>query len=152
MILDEPARLEAADRDALIALWVAAWTAAMPDIDFAARRPWIAERLGPRPGVILIVARPEPGARPEGFAQVDVAQGYLDQLAVHPDQQGAGFGRRLLDSVKALCPSGMALHVNTDNGRAVRFYERQGFAVTGEGRNPQSGLPILAMRWQASAT
>ena len=31
-----------ADRDALVDLWVAAWRETMPEIDFEARRGWIA--------------------------------------------------------------------------------------------------------------
>lgn len=56
-------------------------------------------------------------------------------LAVDPDAQGQGLGRMLLrdlqrsmtlDDVREL-----SLEVRTDNFRAIQFYERQGFAVTG---------------------
>ncbi len=42
-------------------------------------------------------------------------------------------------------PTGLELHVNLDNPRAVRFYEREGFVQIGEGVSPRSGLPILSL-------
>jgi hypothetical protein len=41
-----------------------------------------------------------------------------------------------------------ALANNTDNARAIRFYERNGFAQTGGDVNPTSGRPVLRMEWK----
>ena len=46
-------------------------------------------------------------------------------------------------------PSGVTLLVNTDNVRAIRFYERNGFVHAGEDVNPTSGRPVLKMEWKA---
>jgi putative acetyltransferase len=43
---------------------------------------------------------------------------------------------------------GLELHVNQDNGRAIRFYEKHGFRKAGEDVNPRSGAPIYRMCWQ----
>ena len=44
-------------------------------------------------------------------------------------------------------PAGLELHVNLDNPRAIRFYEREGFVKIGEGVSERSGLTILHYRW-----
>jgi putative acetyltransferase len=53
-----------------------------------------------------------------------------------------------VDEAKRLSPSGVTLLVNKDNSRAIRFYERNGFAHAGEDVNPTSGRPVLKMEWK----
>ena len=137
----------AADRSALIALWVAAWRDVFPQIDFSARAAWfeghLDEWLGR--GAALTVA--EDGEGLAGFSLFDPARGEMDQLCVAPRAQGAGAARALLDALKARGET-VTLSVNRDNARALRFYRREGFRVTGESVNPTSGLPTLAMEWR----
>ncbi len=149
MRFDHPDRIETDDLERILDLWVAAWAEAMPDIDFAARRSWLAARQAEhlRDGGQLILCRAEAGARPLGFALLNPSTRYLDQLAVDPAHQGRGLARALIEEAKRLCPLGLGLHVNTDNARATRLYEACGFTVTGEGINPRSGLPTLTMAW-----
>ena len=64
-----------------------------------------------------------------------------------PDAWGSGLARALLDEARRISPAGLGLHVNQNNPRAVRFYEREGFVRVGEGLNPRSGLPIWEYRW-----
>ena len=40
------------------------------------------------------------------------------------------------------------LAVNADNLRAIRFYEKQGFAPAGDDVNPLSGAPVRKMSWR----
>ena len=54
----------------------------------------------------------------------------------------------LIDEAKHRSPDGVTLLVNKDNARAIRFYERNGFAQAGEDVNPTSGRPVLKMRWE----
>jgi putative acetyltransferase len=61
----------------------------------------------------------------------------------------------LLDEAKRISPGGLELLVNTDNARAIRFYEKHGFVYAGEDKNPVSGKPVNRMAWrphEAAAT
>lgn len=137
-----------ADVDAILDLWTRGWSRVLPDIDFAARRPWLRERLAQHvaEGAVVTAAVAEDGAV-TGFVVVNPATGYLDQIGVAPEAWGTPTARRLLDHAKDAAPGGLSLHVNVDNPRAVRFYEREGFRRVGEGVNPRSGLPIFQYRW-----
>ena len=124
-------------------LWVASWREAMPDIDFDARWAWISAVLADPAHAVLVV---EIEGAPQGFAVVD--GGLLQQLVVSPDAKGRGIAGCLLAIVKAQAREGLALEVNQDNPRAVRFYQREGFRMTGAGCNTGSGLATWHMRWQ----
>jgi len=137
----------AEDEDAAISLWHKTWQQAYPSIDFAARLPWWRERWRNElaPAAAIIVA--ELSARFAGFVTIDEA-GYLDQLVVAPEHWGSELGTMLLDEAKRRSPAGIRLKVNTDNARAIRFYERNGFEHAGEDVNPTSGRPVLRMEWK----
>jgi len=49
---------------------------------------------------------------------------------------------------KRASPRGLDLDVNTDNARAIAFYQKEGFVITGDGVNPRSGRPVHHMRWR----
>jgi putative acetyltransferase len=137
----------AADQDAAIALWRDTWQQAYPDIDFAARVTWWRERW--RNELVRnanIVVAEHDGAL-IGFVTID-GTGYLDQLVVAPDRWGSALADALIDEAKRLSPDRIALLVNTDNSRAIRFYERNGFVHAGEDMNPTSGRPVLRMEWK----
>ena len=134
--------LRASDIGHLADLWVASWQEAMPEIDFAARRDWIAAFLGAAGRETLVV---EAAGMPAGFATVEGR--YLHQLVVARECKGRGLAQVLLEAAKARAKGGLALDVNAANVRAVRFYEREGFRTVGEGTNPTSGLATLAMEW-----
>lgn len=67
------------------------------------------------------------------FAAVDSGLLRIDQLAVHPDHQGKGYGRALLDdAVGFAIQSGLTsvwLYVDDFNTRAKAFYVKYGFTV-----------------------
>lgn len=132
----------------MLDLWVAAWRAAMPEIDFDARRSWCAAHLDAlaAAGVRVVVA--ELAGTVAGFVTVDTRRGHVDQLAVHPEAQGSGVADRLIARAKVLAPGGLALDVNAVNGRARRFYARHGFRTVGAGVNARSGLPTLTLNWR----
>lgn len=135
------------DEDAAIALWLATWQQAYPDIDFVARVTWWRERWRGElvPNAAIIVA--EQAGALTGFVTID-ATGYLDQLVVAPDHWGSDLATALVDEAKRLSPGGITLLVNNDNARAIRFYERNGFVHAGEDVNPTSGRPVLRMAWR----
>jgi putative acetyltransferase len=53
-----------------------------------------------------------------------------------------------MDEAKRISPSLIRLDVNQINGRAVRFYEREGFMRAGEGVNKHSGAPTWLYEWK----
>jgi len=138
------------DLDAAINLWRRAWDATFPEIDFAARLPWFQAHwvadLVPA-NTIRIADR---GGEMAGFVVINPSTGYLDQLAVAPELWRKGIAELLVDEAKRIAPSGIVLHVNTENARAIRFYERIGFARVGEDieRNPFSNLPTWRYAWK----
>jgi putative acetyltransferase len=137
----------AEDEDAAIALWLQTWQQAYPSIDFAGRENWWRERWRSElvPKAEIIVA--EQAGALIGFVTID-ASGYLDQLVVAPGHWGSKLATALVDEAKRLSPDCIRLLVNTDNIRAIRFYERNGFAHAGEDVNPTSGRPVLRMEWK----
>jgi putative acetyltransferase len=137
----------AGDEDAAIALWQQTWQQAYPSIDFAARVAWWRERWRSElvPNAAIIVA--EQSEALVGFVTID-ASSYLDQLVVSPDHWGSELANALVDEAKRFSPERITLQVNKDNARAIRFYERNGFAHAGEDVNPTSGRPVLKMEWK----
>jgi putative acetyltransferase len=135
------------DEDATIGLWQQTWQQAYPEIDFAARVPWWRQRwrkeLVPK-AAIIVAQQADPLI---GFVTID-ATGYLDQLVVAPDHWGSALADTLVNEAKRLSPDGITLRVNTDNTRAIRFYQRNGFVHVGEDVNPTSGRPVLKMAWK----
>ncbi|NUR10547.1 MAG: GNAT family N-acetyltransferase [Mesorhizobium sp.] len=136
------------DETASIDLWHRSWQQAYPQIDFAARLEWWRERWRKElvPKAAIVVAEQD-GAL-SGFVTID-GDGYLDQLVVDPAHWGSDAGKLLVEEAKRLSPSGITLLVNKDNSRAIRFYERNGFAHAGDDVNPTSGRPVLKMAWRA---
>lgn len=138
----------AADEDTAIALWQRTWQATYPDIDFAARVPWWRERWRTElvPTAEIAIAEAEDAM--VGFVTVDLRSRYLDQIVVAPEFWGQDLGRTLIDEAKRLSPTGLDLHVNQDHARAIRFYEKQGFAKAAPDANPISGRPTWLMNWR----
>lgn len=134
------------DEDAAIRLWQQAWQLAYPDIDFAARVPWWRERWQRElvPAAKIMVA--EVGGALAGFVTIDDT-GYLDQIVVAPDQWGSGLASVLLTEAKRLSSGHVALLVNADNHRAIRFYRKAGFRHVGDDVNPTSGRKVWRMEW-----
>jgi putative acetyltransferase len=141
-------RYAADDEDAAIELWRRTWQQHYPHIDFNARVGWWRKRWSDDlvPQAAIVVA--EAGSQMIGFVTIDVKTGYLDQIVVAPEQWGSGLALLLLDEAKRLSPRGITLMVNKDNARAIRFYEKHGFAYTGEDRNQVSGRPVNLMAWK----
>ena len=145
----------AADEAATIELWRRTWQAAYPDIDFSARLAWWRERWRRElvPACTIMVAETSctagPGGELVGFVTVDARIGYLDQIVVAPEAWGSRAATALINAAKHIAPSGLDLHVNRDNRRAIRFYEKHGFTVSGEEVNPRSGAPVYRMSWRS---
>ncbi|MGH6767665.1 MAG: GNAT family N-acetyltransferase [Xanthobacteraceae bacterium] len=137
-----------ADEDAAIELWRRSWQQHYPHIDFAARLAWWRERWRAElvPAATIVLA--DTGARLAGFVTVDSRTGYLDQIVVAPEAWGSDVAATLIAEAKRISPAGLDLKVNVDNARAIRFYEKHGFADAGADVNPGSNAPVRTMIWR----
>jgi putative acetyltransferase len=136
------------DEDASVALWLRTWQATYPQIDFAKRLDWWRTRWRDElaPTAEIVVA--EAAGDMIGFVTVNPRTLYLDQIVVAPESWSSGVGAILVAKAKQISPAGLDLDVNTDNARAIRFYEREGFLVAGAGVNAISGKPVHRMSWR----
>ena len=136
-----------ADEAATVALWQRTWQLAYPQLDFAARVDWWRERWRNElvPAAQIMIA--ELNGALAGFVTVDEA-GYLDQIVVAQEAWGSDVAVALIDAAKRISPTRLDLLVNQDNARAIRFYEKHGFAVAGIDSNPRSGAPLYRMSWR----
>jgi ribosomal protein S18 acetylase RimI-like enzyme len=84
-------------------------------------------------------------------ADPDSNTGHVFSLYVHPDSQGLGLGRSLLDaaveSLRSEPYEEATLWVFADNAAAQGFYERLGWRSDGGRRvEPAYGLPEIRLR------
>ena len=64
---------------------------------------------------------------------VDRATAISIRLWLTPEARGSAAG--LIAEAKRIAPGGLDLLVNQDNARAIRFYGKHGFVITGGGQN-----------------
>ena len=98
--------------------------------------PWndpfldICRKLAVQPELFLVAADGD-----EVLATVMVGydghRGWINYLAVSPDHQGSGLGRRMMDEAERLlraagCPK-INLQVRTSNAEVIEFYEKMGY-------------------------
>jgi putative acetyltransferase len=139
---------QAADEETAIALWRRTWQIAYPRLDFAARLDWWRQRWRDELVPTATITIAESAGQLVGFVTVDPKTLYLDQIVVAPEAWGTPIAGALLAEAKRLSPAGLDLAVNADNRRAIRFYEKQGFVVSGSDVNPRSGAPVHKMAWR----
>lgn len=77
--------------------------------------------------------------RGEPVGVVRTWDGEIEDLYVHPDYQGRGYGKELLAFALTLCPS-PRLTVLSDNDRAIGMYQRRGFRFTDRDKLLRPGL------------
>ncbi len=122
-------RFTATDTDAVSALW---------ELVFAGDPPRnhppdvIRRKLATQPELFLVAVQ-------NGYligtvlGGYDGFRGWIYHLAVHPDQQRQGYGRRLVEAVeRQLCALGcpkLNLQVRATNRSTVRFYKALGYLV-----------------------
>ena len=129
----------------LAALWRRAWEKTRPDIDFSERMDFIRGRLADSLSGryrLRVATLPD---RLAGFTLIEPDSALLEQIAVHPESWGDTTADRLMADGFATHGTKLWLTVNQFNTRAIRFYERHGFARAGEGISP-AGLPTYVMR------
>jgi putative acetyltransferase len=138
----------AADEDAAIELWRRSWTLHYPHIDFDLRVPWWRERWRNELVPVATITLAEVGGALAGFVTVDPKTMYLDQIVVAPEHWGGDIAAALVAEAKRISPRRLDLLVNKDNARAIRFYQKHGFAYAGEDKNPVSGIAVNRMAWR----
>jgi putative acetyltransferase len=141
-------RYQPRDEDASVALWLRTWQAAYPEIDFTDRLDWWRERWRNELLPVAEVVIAETDGTMIGFVTVDPRTLYLDQIVVAPEYWRSSVGSALIVEAKRISPVGLDLDVNIDNARAIGFYRRLGFLITGAGENPISGKPVHRMSWR----
>lgn len=76
----------------------------------------------------------------QGFAAL--FEGQLRALFVQASARGQGVGKALLDAVLIKSSVALALNVARSNLDAIRFYEQNGFVITGEVTRQYSGIEV----------
>ena len=71
---------------------------------------------------------------------VSVTENLIEDLYVLPEEQGKGYGTKLLRFATGVCPGTPVLWILENNTRARKLYERLGFAETGERHSVPNGL------------
>jgi putative acetyltransferase len=140
-----------ADEEPAIELWLRTWQLAYPQIDFTQRVDWWRERWQNELVPVATITVAEADARMVGFVTVDPRTFELDQIVVAPEAWGMGVASALMAEAKRISPAGLDLFVNKDNSRAIRFYEKAGFVISGEALNWRSGAPVHKMSWRPPA-
>jgi putative acetyltransferase len=141
-------RYTPADEAAAIELWRRTWQIAYPHINFDDRVDWWRQRWREQPGPTTTIPLAEANGKMLGFVTVDPCTFDIDQTVVAPEAWGLGVASALIDEAKRISPGGLDLHVNKDNARAIRFYEKHGFIISGEALNWRSGAPVHKMSWR----
>lgn len=97
--------------------------------------------------VWLIETDSDAGRRTGGFMGCNGAQ--IEMLFVEPELFGQGLGSALLRHARARCGT-VTLDVNEQNSRALAFYQRQGFVITGRSPLDTGGrpYPLLHLVWR----
>jgi putative acetyltransferase len=139
---------DARDEDATVALWLRTWQATYPELDFAERLDWWRTRWRNELVPTTTISIAENKGAVIGFVTVDPRTFYLDQIVVAPEHWGSDVGPTLIAEAKRISPRGLDLDVNIDNARAIAFYGKCDFAITGTGKNPISGKPVHRMSWR----
>lgn len=115
------------DTEAVVALWESCGLV----------RPWndprrdIARKATVQPELFLVATDRE-AVVAAGMAGFDGHRGWVNYLAVSPDRQGSGLGRRLMAEFERLltdlgCPK-VNLQVRAGNEQVIAFYEALGYA------------------------
>lgn len=143
-------RATADDATPIADVWLESWRAtfdfepAHPDEDV---RRWVREDL-------LVEAEDwvatDPSHANRVIALLGLSDTMVEQLYVRPEWIGRGVGSQLLELAKRRRPDGLELYCFAANGRARRFYERNGFVPVafGDGSGNEEGQPDVLYRWR----
>jgi len=142
-------RPDPSEYDVVTRVWMAGWESTglghPDDLGFDELRTRLVEQLNS--AWDLHVA--DLGNEIVGMLALKPANSQLDQLFLHPDFQGLGIGRQLLDFAKARLPGGMWLRTAEKNTRAIAFYQAAGFTFERREPRPEYDRHDVCYRWKA---
>ena len=133
---------EPADEDDLIRVWLASTIPGqsfLPEAQWRAMEPMIREQLMP---IAETWAVEEDG---EMVAFMSLLDNLIGGLFTHPDHQGKGHGRALIEHVRGRFDP-VLVEVAEANEKAIGFYRRRGFVDQERRDDEASGLPLLILR------
>lgn len=81
-------------------------------------------------GKLLVMTNPDGHLIGSSWMSHDTRRVYIHHFAIHPDYQGRGLAKDLLDASLEYCKKvglQIKLEVHKDNERAIRLYEKAGF-------------------------
>lgn len=81
---------------------------------------------------------------------ISLIDNYIAALFVSPGRQGQGIGQALMAYIKQQHPE-LELNVYAENTQALTFYKRQGFTITREQTDEQTGRQEFTMKYQQDA-
>lgn len=81
----------------------------------------------------------------QGFVGLDGE--WIEGIFVRDKMQSQGIGKSLLDFIKDR-KENLRLNVYQKNTRAIRFYQREGFEIQGEGLDEATGEQDYVMVWR----
>ena len=84
----------------------------------------------------------------QGF--IGLIDDYIAGIFISKDNQSRGIGKKLLNYTKEKCDK-LTLQVYQKNARAVQFYLREGFGISKEQMDEESGEIEYFMEWRGLA-
>ena len=141
-------RAEPGDAAGIGDVWLTSWRATFdfepghPDEDV---RRWLATELVPKHETWVAV-----DGQGAVIGLMALSDDMIEQLYLAPAWIGRGVGRRFVALAKERRPAGLDLYCFAVNGRARRFYEREGFTAIayGDGSGNEERQPDVRYAWR----
>lgn len=136
------------DYDELITLWEASVRSShhfLTEEDIRFFKPLIREQYFPAVTLYIIRNQEE-----KITAFMGLSDELVEMLFVHPDEQGKGYGKQLMEYAlheKGICK----VDVNEQNEQARRFYRHLGFQVVGRDETDPTGKPYPILHLQRAS-
>jgi putative acetyltransferase len=136
------------DEHDVIEVWLAS---TIPGQDFLPEAHWRAMEREIREDLLPVAETWVVSENGEIVAFMSVIGDIIGGLFTHPDHQGRGHGRSLVETARDRFDP-VFVEVFEANERALRFYRGAGFVDHESAIDEGSGLPLLILRLQDAAT
>jgi ribosomal protein S18 acetylase RimI-like enzyme len=128
-------------------LWLDSWLSTNPAHDSSITAATLSARLQTELAAGWVVYLGWRDHSLVGLLALNPSTRCLEQLFIHPDQQGQGFGTEMLDFAKVMLKHGMWLKTAVANQQARKFYKRHGLHEAERGVHPSLGHETIVYRW-----